>query len=120
IKLLTEHDGDRASEANIVAWQGGLEAMLGRFDEGRDLVSRARDIYLELGLEAGAIDVCGRVLAAIEMLAARRAKAVSALRARCELVQRTGQTPLLATRAGALAAALYRSEERRVGEGRRR
>jgi DNA-binding SARP family transcriptional activator len=106
-ELLIEHDGDRASEANIVAWQGGLEAMQGRFDEGRSQVARARAIYRELGLESGAVDVCGRVLAAIEMLAGRPDAAADALRASCGFVQGLGQTPLLATRAGELAAALY-------------
>jgi len=114
VQLLLEHEGDRASEANIVAWQGGLEAMRGRFDQGRGMVARARAIYRELGLESGAVDVCGRVLAAIEMLAVRPDRAAEALRACCELVQRLRQTPLLATRAGALAAALY--EQKRYGE----
>jgi class 3 adenylate cyclase len=106
-QLLSEHDGDRASEANIVAWQGGLEAMRGRFDEGRALVARARVNYEELGLESGTVDVCGRVLAAIEMLAGRSDEAAEGLRACCEFVQRLGQAPMLATRAGTLAAALY-------------
>jgi tetratricopeptide (TPR) repeat protein len=106
-QILIEHVGDRASEANIIAWQGGLEAMLGRFDEGRALVARARSIYEELGLEGGAVDICGRVLGAIEMLAGHPEKAVEALRASCELAQRLGQMPLLATRAGTLAAAMY-------------
>jgi DNA-binding SARP family transcriptional activator len=106
-QLLIEHDGDRGSEANIIAWQGSLDAMQGRFDEGRRLVARARTIYQELGLESGAVDVCGRVLAAIEMLAGRPDLAAEALLASCEFVQRLGQTPLLATRAGELAAALY-------------
>src|SRR5207248_2456290 len=91
-----------------------LEAMRGRFDQGRGMVARARAIYRELGLESGAVDVCGRVLAAIEMLAVRPDRAAEALRACCELVQRLRQTPLLATRAGALAAALY--EQKRYGE----
>jgi DNA-binding SARP family transcriptional activator len=113
-QLVIEHDGDRASEANILAWQGGLEAMLGRFDKGRGSVARAKTIYRELGLESGAIDTCGRILGAIEMLAGRPERAAEALRASCELAQRLGQTPLLATRAGALAAALY--EQRRYDE----
>ncbi len=116
-QLLIEHDGDRASEANVIAWQGGLEAMQGHFDEGRRLVARAEAIYRELGLESGAVDVCGRVLAAIEMLAGRPHEAAQALRATCEFVQRLGQTPLLATRAGELAAALY--GQRRYDEAER-
>jgi tetratricopeptide (TPR) repeat protein len=113
-QLLAEHEGDRASEANIVAWQGGLEAMRCRFDVGRALVERARAIYEDLGLENAVIDICGRVLGTIEMLSLRPDKAEEALRASCELAQRLGQTPLLATRAGALAAALY--EQKRYSE----
>ena len=113
-QLLLQHEGDRASEANIVAWQGGLEAMRGGFDEARALVARAKTIYQELGLQSGAVDICGRVLAAVEMLALRPEKAEEALRESCELVQRLRQTPLLATRAGELAAAIY--EQDRYGE----
>jgi DNA-binding SARP family transcriptional activator len=110
-QLRAEHDGDRASEANIVAWQGGLEAMRGRFDEGRALAARARTIYEDLGLENAVIDICGRILGAIEMLAGHPDKAAEALRASCELAQRLGQTPLLATRAGTLAAAMYAQQQ---------
>ena len=38
--LLAEHEEDRASEANIVVWRGGLEAMRANFDEARDSVAR--------------------------------------------------------------------------------
>jgi DNA-binding SARP family transcriptional activator len=109
-QLVIEHDGDRASEANIVVWQGGLEAMRGRFEEGRAFVARARAIFEDLGLESGAVDACGRVLGAIEMLAVRPDRAEGPLRGCCELAQRLGQTPLVATRAGALAATLYDQE----------
>jgi DNA-binding SARP family transcriptional activator len=114
VRLLLEHDGDRASEANIVAWHGALEAMRGRFDDARAMVARARTIYEDLGLENGAVDICGRVLGVIEMLALRPDRADEALRAACELAQSLGQTPLLASRAGALAAALY--EQKRYSE----
>jgi class 3 adenylate cyclase/tetratricopeptide (TPR) repeat protein len=106
-QLRLENDGDRASEANIVVWQGGLEAMRGRFDEARALVARAESIYEELGLQVGSIDICGRVLAAVEMLALRPEKAEELLRKCCEMAQRLGQTPQLATRAGELAATIY-------------
>ena len=113
-QLVLEHDGDRASEANIVVWQGGLEAMRGEFEQARALVARAKTIYQELGLQAAAIDTCGRVLAAVEMLADRPEKAEELLRECCELVQQLHQTPVLATRAGELAAAIY--EQERYGE----
>jgi hypothetical protein len=88
--------------------------MRGRFDDARAMVARARTIYEDLGLENGAVDICGRVLGVIEMLALRPDRADEALRAACELAQSLGQTPLLASRAGALAAALY--EQKRYSE----
>jgi tetratricopeptide (TPR) repeat protein len=106
-QLLLEHDGDRASHANIVVWQGGLEAMRGSFEAARALVAQAKTIYHEFGLDTGAVDTCGRVLGAVELLAGRPAKAEETLRESCELLQRLQQTPLLATRAGELAAAIY-------------
>jgi class 3 adenylate cyclase len=113
-QLLLEHDGDRASRANIVVWQGGLEAMRGSFEEARALVAQAKTIYHEFGLATGAVDTCGRVLGAVELLAGRPEKAEEALRESCELLQRLQQTPLLATRAGELAAAIY--EQKRYEE----
>jgi tetratricopeptide (TPR) repeat protein len=109
-QLLLEHDGDRASEANIVVWQGGLEAMRGRFDPARALVARAKTIFQELGLQAASVDTCGRLLATVELLSGRPARAESALREGCELLQQLHQTSVLATRAGELAAAIYEQE----------
>jgi DNA-binding SARP family transcriptional activator len=116
-QLLLEHDGDRASEANVIVWQGGLEGMRGRFEEARALIARAKTIFQEFGLQTGYVDICGRVLAAVEMLALRPERAAEVLRATCELVQRLGQTSLLATRAGELGAAIY--EQERYDEAQR-
>jgi DNA-binding SARP family transcriptional activator len=106
-RLLAEHEGDRASEANIVVWRGGLEAMRANFDEARESVARAKMIYQELGLHAAAIDTCGRILGAVELLAGHPERAEVALRESCELLKQLDQKPVLATRAGELAAAIY-------------
>ncbi len=112
--LLREHDGDRASEANIMLWLGSLEAMRRNFAEARALISRARTIYFEFGLAVAAVDTCGRALAAIDLLAGLPVEAELALRESCELLQRLGQTAALATRAGELAQSIY--EQKRYEE----
>jgi len=106
-QLLREHDGDRASEANIIVWLGGLEAMRRNFAEALAYVSRARTIYHEFGLTMGAVDTCGRVFAAIDKLAGMPAEAELALREACEFLQARQQTAMLATRAGELAESIY-------------
>jgi hypothetical protein len=105
--LLREHEGDRASEANVLGWMGGLEAMRGDFDEARGHVARAKGIYEELGLAIAATDRCGQLLGGIEMLAGRPKEAEQALRASCEILQQLHQTALLASRAGELAEAIH-------------
>jgi DNA-binding SARP family transcriptional activator len=105
--LLGKHEGDRASEANVLAWFGGLEAMRGGFDDARALVARAKTMYRDLGLAAAAADICGRVLGAIEMLAGSPEAAERALRQSCESLQQSRQTAVLATRAAELADAIY-------------
>jgi DNA-binding SARP family transcriptional activator len=105
--LLREHDGDRASEANIVVWLGGLEAMRENFTDARAHVSAANIIYNEFGLTMAAVDTCGRVLAAIAMLADIPGDAEQILVECCASLKERGQTAVLATRAGELAQAIY-------------
>ena len=106
-RLLHEHDGDRASEANIILWLGGLEAMRKNFADARAHVLRARTIYDEFGLPINAVDACGRAFGAIDMLASMPAQAERALREGCEFLQQNHQIALLATRAGELAQSIY-------------
>ena len=118
--LLHEHDGDRASEANIIVWLGALEAMRRDFAGARAHVSRAKTIYEEFGLAMAAVDTCGRVSAAIDMLADMPQDAEQTLLKCCEALQERGQTAVLATRAGELAQAIYeqgRYEEAEIWTG---
>jgi DNA-binding SARP family transcriptional activator len=105
--LLREHRDDRAAEANVLVWLGGLEAMRGNFDTARARVRSAEATYEELGLTSAAVENCGRVFGAVEMLAGAPALAEEALRRCCELLEREGHTQVLATRAAELAEALY-------------
>ena len=105
-ELLADHVGDRASEANVLIWLGGLEAMRGRFDEGRSLVSRARAIYDELGLML-AVTTAETVRAKIDILAGVLDDAEQRLREACESSLQTNESAVLSSRAGELADVLY-------------
>jgi DNA-binding SARP family transcriptional activator len=106
-EFLGEFDGDRASEANVLLWLGGLEAMSGVSNSGRDRVTRARELFLQLGLLSAAGEDCARVLGLIEMLDGNAAAAEEHFRSACRLLRERGQTQVLASRAGELAGALY-------------
>jgi tetratricopeptide (TPR) repeat protein len=101
--LLLEHDGDRASEANLLNWLGGLEAMRGRFSDARMLVDQAAERYEQLGL---ATDPSLRLRGAVEMFAGAPDLAENALRETCTTLQLHGHTAMLATRAADLADAI--------------
>jgi predicted ATPase/class 3 adenylate cyclase len=102
--LLLEHDGDRASEANLLVWLGGLEAMRGHFSDARDLVDQAEQRYEQLGLGT---DPYLRLRGAVEMFAGAPDLAEAALRTTCTALQRREQTAVLATRAAELADAIF-------------
>jgi DNA-binding SARP family transcriptional activator len=101
--LLVEHDADRASEANLLVWLGGLEAMRGHFAEARDFVDQAKQRYEQLGLGS---DNYLRLGGAVEMFAGAHELAEQALREACTALERHGQIQVLATRAAELADAI--------------
>ena len=105
--LLQEFGGDHASEANILVWLAGLEAMRGTFDTARARIDRARQLFLELGLTTSAGDECARLRAFIETYAGETIAAERELRSSCAILDEKGQSPVLATRAGELAQVLY-------------
>jgi tetratricopeptide (TPR) repeat protein len=98
--LLREHDGDRASEANLLIWLGGLEAMRGHFSDARELIEQGRQRYEQLGL---ATDPYLRLQGAVEMYAGFPELAEEALRETCTTLREQGHTAVLATRAADLA-----------------
>jgi tetratricopeptide (TPR) repeat protein len=106
-RLIEKDPSDRLSHANVLVWMGGLEAMRGNFDEGRDHVENARRTYHEFGQTVSAEDTCGLVTGVIEMLAGRYVAAEEALERSCETCKRLHESAFLASRAAELARALY-------------
>jgi tetratricopeptide (TPR) repeat protein len=107
---LDRFEDDRASEANVLVFLGGLEAMTGAIAKGRAHVLTAQERYLELGLSTAAADISERMLGFIETLEGDLETAESHLRKSCEALGLSGESQVLATRAGELARVLYRSE----------
>jgi len=101
---------DRASDANVLTWLGGLMAMSGELAEARAHILSARDRYLELGLSIAASDDCERHLSFVEALDGNLEAAESHLWKSCATLAQTGQSQVLATRAGELARILYLGE----------
>jgi hypothetical protein len=81
--------------------------MLGRLDDGRALVARARRTFEELGQLGFSAAACGEVSAAIEVLSGDFAAAERILSASCDVLERARLTSTFATAAGALAGVIY-------------
>jgi class 3 adenylate cyclase len=106
-ELLKDAVTDLASEANLLVFLGGLEAMRGRFDVARELVAKARTTFEEIGSTASVANFCGAVGGAIEMANEDYARAEAVLRESCMSLEETHELSLLATRAAELAEALH-------------
>jgi DNA-binding SARP family transcriptional activator len=113
-ELLEDAVSDLASEANIVVFLGGLEAMRGRFDLARELVAKARTTFEEIGLTTAVANFCGTVGGMVEMTSGDYARAEAILRESCLELEEMHEYALLSTRAAELAEALFvleRSDE---------
>jgi DNA-binding SARP family transcriptional activator/tetratricopeptide (TPR) repeat protein len=99
-------DADLGGQASILCCLGGLEAMIGRFAEARQLIAGARAMFTELGQDSIAASDCDLYGARIELLAGDAASAAHILRESCETLYRLGDHANLATRAADLADAL--------------
>jgi tetratricopeptide (TPR) repeat protein len=108
-ELEAAHDAAEGplAQASFSAGLGAAYAMVGRFEEGRELVANARAIWRELGREvhwlatsmgAGWIEACAGDWAAAERV----------LREGCEGLIRLGERSYLSTAAAELADALFR------------
>jgi DNA-binding SARP family transcriptional activator len=78
--ILQEVGGDRRIQAQVLATQGVLQAMLGRFQEARLLLARTGEIYQDLGLPFGAA-MTSEGLLEVEMLGADPVQAERTARA---------------------------------------
>jgi class 3 adenylate cyclase len=105
-RLLELGVGDRASEASVLSHLGGLEAMLGLFDEARELLQRATALYVDLGRAPQVLLTCAPIEAAVARLAGEAADAASILRRSCAALQHERRWFHLATQAAELAHVL--------------
>ncbi|HEV8602009.1 MAG TPA: BTAD domain-containing putative transcriptional regulator [Gaiellaceae bacterium] len=105
-ELLEDAVSDRACEANLLVFMGGLEAMRGEFDQARELVAGARSTFEEIGLTAAIANFCGAIGGAIEMANEDYAAAAVILRESCDSLAQMHERALLASRAAELAEAL--------------
>ena len=103
---LLEKANDLSSRASVLHLMGGLEAQLGDFERGRELVAVSQAIYEELGHVEAPMRV-GMVAAHIELLADDYAGAERLLRRLCNFYESMGDRGHLAPRAAELAEAIY-------------
>jgi DNA-binding SARP family transcriptional activator/class 3 adenylate cyclase len=115
-RALLEH-ADRGGEAHVLVFQGGLEAMAGRFETARSLASTARATYEELDWTDKIWANYAAVAADIELLAGDDAAAERLLDESCRRLEARGEQARLATQAAQLGEALYR--QGRLEEARR-
>ena len=99
--------GDRKAMSTALFSQAGLEANLGRFDEARELFSRARalleEVALRVWLAGGLAQAHGWAL----LLEGKPAVAEQELRRGYETLTAIGEVNFLSTVAGILAEAIY-------------
>lgn len=106
-RALLERDvADRASEANVLAHLGGLQAMLGSFAEASELLERARAGYLELGRKPQVLLTCAPIEAEKARLTADTEGAAEILLESCRALHAEHRWFHLATQAAELAGLL--------------
>ena len=102
---MEQTEGDRQSEAALLAVLSGLYAMQGEFDHARSLATRSRVIFEELGLQMETARL-GMDTGALERLAGNLEGAVSELRRAYDALDAVGERFARSTVAGFLAQAL--------------
>jgi class 3 adenylate cyclase/tetratricopeptide (TPR) repeat protein len=105
-ELRSPAEGNRRFEVTLLANRARLEAMQGRFDTARELLSRATALA-EDGLELLRPSYVATAAGFIELLAGDPAAAERELRHACETLERIGELGYLASAAPPLLDALY-------------
>jgi polysaccharide biosynthesis protein PslJ len=99
--------GNRRLEVTTLATRAWLEAMRGRFDVARKLISEAKALADNSQLETMLAGLVLRVAGEIELLGGEPAAAERALRPACEALGRMGDPGYFCSVAPVLADALY-------------
>ena len=104
--ILAQGGGDRRVEAAVTAKRGELEAMRGRFEPARKLITQAKSLSRELGDQVALVGVL-RDSGYVEMLAAEPTRAEAELREGYEILDRIGDVGHLSSIAPDLGDAVY-------------
>jgi class 3 adenylate cyclase/tetratricopeptide (TPR) repeat protein len=110
---ITRASDHRAAEAGALRTRGVAYAMLGRFEEGRELVARSARLLEDLGLRLRAAFVSDAA-GAVETLAGDHPAAERALRVGYDTIEEVGERAYLSTVSAMLARAIWaqgRSQE---------
>jgi class 3 adenylate cyclase/tetratricopeptide (TPR) repeat protein len=105
-EIIERASGDRRSEGLITSLLAPLMAMIGEFDQARDLSRRGKLILEDLGRSVLAAST-SQESSVVEMLAQRPDVAEHQLRSDFETLTEMGERYLLSTIAGELARAVY-------------
>ncbi len=105
--MRAEATDDRVLEAIILNTEAGLLAMLGHFEEARDLERRSHQVFADLGQRTR---LAGRSIqrAEVEFLAGEPAAAEEHLREGYDIFREMGEVGILSTLAAVLGEAVYR------------
>jgi tetratricopeptide (TPR) repeat protein len=106
-QICGEADADPASKSFALAVHGVLEAMRGRFDDGRARIAESRALADEFGL-GRSLAVLPGFSGCVELLAADAPRAEAELRVGFLALRGLGELAVLATTAALLAQALER------------
>ena len=104
--ILAQGGGDRRVEAAVTAKRGELEAMRGRFEPARKLITQAKSLARELGDQVALVGVL-RDSGYVEMLAVEPTRAETELREGYEILDRIGDVGHLSSFAPDLGDAVY-------------
>jgi tetratricopeptide (TPR) repeat protein len=105
-ELMGRARGHRYAEADLLTVRAHLEAMVGRFAEARQDISRARSIFEDLGAPMAVARFVSLLTWFVESLAGDLPAAVRELRRGYETLKGTHAAGMLASRTAALASAL--------------
>ena len=106
-EVFAQAEGDRKVMSSALFSQADFEAFLGRFDEARELLGRARALLEEVALPVWAAGPLAQEAGWIELLAGDPAAAELALRRGFDTLDAIGEVAWLSTDAGILAEAVY-------------
>jgi class 3 adenylate cyclase/tetratricopeptide (TPR) repeat protein len=106
-EILERAQGDRKAMASALFMRAVFEAQLGRFEDARELIVRARALLQEVGLTVWMAGPLTQMVGFVELLADNPIAAERELRWGYETLRSVGETGWLSTLVALLAESLY-------------